>query len=249
MAAVTVSTAGPEAPLPQWLLKGDAMTIKYFILDQFPKGEREGARTDYMTSEGATFSDPPICKTCGRGLSNLIWVPPYNAEMDQWGERYGDLALSGSPQCILVSERFRNLYEESGMIGLSGFYPVTIDRLVRHNKKCKGKPPVYLKADVARSQAGVDDARSGCVWKKNSTICPECLFPNKGIIKSWTGTVLIEGEVPVEDVFVPRGGGAGIMVSFRFKAFCEEHAILNAWFFPAETYGEDFYPWENSRQV
>ncbi len=246
MASFAVSNARSEGSLPQRLLKGDAMTNELFILDQFPKGEREGARTDFMTSEGATFHDPPNCKTCGSGISNLIWAPPYHAEMDQWGERYGDLALSGSPQCILVSERFRDLYENSGMIGLSGFYPVTIDRLVRRNKKCKGKPPTYLKADVARSRVGVDDARSGCVWTKDSTICPECLFPMKGIIKRWTGTILLPGQVPAEDVFVPRGGGAGIMVSTRFKAFCEEHAISNAWFFPAELYAKDFYPWETA---
>ena len=47
-----------------------------------------------------------------------------------------------------------------------------------------------------------------------------------------------------EDIFIARGLPGTIVVSERFKEWCEANEVRNAVFVPAEEYAHDFYPWE-----
>jgi hypothetical protein len=223
------------------------MTQCFFVLEPFPKGKYDSARTDVMETEGANVGEAPKCPSCGRAIGMLKWLPPYRVEMDAWGDHFGDFAFVGGCEWFLVSDRFRSIYVRSGLKGLSGFDPVEVRKITRHNKKLRGNPPQYFKVDVVRSQTAVDPAASGFEWSEGTSICPVCLFPKEGVIKRWSGIVIRPESWQGEDIFVPRGGGELVTTS-RFKDLCEANEVKNAVFLLAESYGHDYYPWEQQRQ-
>jgi hypothetical protein len=194
-----------------------------------------------MQEKGFKVGKAPCCPECGRFIGSLEWLPPYRVELESWGEQFGDIVIATGMH-VLVSNRFRDIYEQTGLTGLSGFEPVTIVKITRH-RELYGSPPAYLKVNVTRSQAIRDQAASGCEWSENREVCPVCLFPPGGLIKRWKRVAIIAATWQGEDIFIPRGGG-GIITSRRFKGICEAHRIANASFVPAEEHAHDFNPWE-----
>jgi len=222
--------------------------MRFFVLERKPTGTNEAGRTDVMQEEDFTVGESPRCPTCGGFIGMLKWLPPYRVEMDIWGSHFGDFAFGGGSEWLLVSDRFRSIYEREGLKGLSGFDPVEVTKTTRHNKKLPGNPPQYFKVDVVRSQTPVDQAASGFEWSERALICPVCLIPKEGIIKRWRGVVIRPASWQGEDIFVPRGVGELVATS-RFKELCEVNEVRNAVFVPAESYGHDYYPWEKQQQA
>ena len=144
---------------------------------------------------------------------------------------------------ILVSLRFKELWENQGLAGLSDFEPVEVVKVTRH-RKLVGEPPLYFKAAVVLSQAVVDDVASG-VEQEEPPTCPACRLG--GGIKCWRAIIIEPGTWDGIDIFRPRWAGAFLATS-RFKDFCEVNEIRNAVFIPAEEYGHDFYPWEKEQR-
>lgn len=223
------------------------MTMRFYVLERKPTKQKESSRTDVMQEVGFSVDEAPRCRACARFIGMLKWLPPYRVEIDTWGDHFGDCAFGGGCEWFLVSDRFRTLCAQSGITGLSGFYPVEAAKITRHNKKLRGTPPQYFKVDVVRSQTAVDPAASGFEWSEGTTLCPVCLFPKEGVIKRWRGIVVRSETWQGEDIFVPRGGGELVTTS-RFKELCELNEVKNAVFVPAESYSHDYYPWEQQRQ-
>lgn len=222
------------------------MAMQFFVLERKPTGEKESGRTDVMPEKGFTVGEAPCCPTCGNFIGMLKWLPPYRVEMDTWGDHFGDFAFAGGSEWFLVSERFRSVYLQSGLKGLSGFDPVEITKITRHNKKMRGNPPQYFKVDVVRSQTAVDQVASRFEWSDGASICPVCMLPIEGVIKRWKGVVIRSETWKGEDIFVPRGTGE-LVTSSCFKERCEESEVRNAVFVVAASYGHDYYPWEKEQ--
>jgi len=219
------------------------MVLQFFVIERKARGARESDRTDVMPEAGSPVGEAPRCPSCGRFIGMLKWLPPYRVEMDTWGEQFGDFAFAGGSEYFLVSDRFREIYMQSGCKGLSGFDPVEVGRITRHKKKLRNSAPKYFKVDVVRSHTAVDQAASGFEWSEGASVCPACLFPKEGVIKRWKGVVIQPEAWDGEDIFVPRGGGE-IVATSRFKKLCEANGLRNAVLIPAERYGHDYYPWE-----
>jgi hypothetical protein len=219
------------------------MAVRFFVLERKPSGANGYGRTDVMPAEGFTVGEAPRCPSCGGFIGMLKWLPPYIVEMDTWGDYFGDFAFAGGSEWFLVSDRFRSLYVQSGLTGLSGFDPIEVTKIARHNKKLHGSPPQYFKVDVIRSQTSVDQAASGFEWSEGASICPVCLFPKEGVIKRWKAVVIRPESWQGEDIFVPRGSGE-LVTTNRFKELCEASEVKNAVFVPAESSSHDYYPWE-----
>jgi hypothetical protein len=215
--------------------------MRFYVLKDPPSDSAadKEAGTEAVRSEGYTPGEALRCPACGGFVSMLRWLAPHEAELETWGKSFGDLVYKGYDE-ILVSERFKSLYERSGLSGLSTFDPVKIVKVIRR-RKLIGDPPRYHRADIARSRAAIDQKSSGFVWEEPPT-CPECRSGNG--IKRWSRVVIEENTWSGEDVFQPRGL-AVILVTERFKEFCELNNIKNAYFVPAEEYGHDFYPRES----
>lgn len=222
------------------------MTLQFFVLEPKPTETHASGRTDVMQEEGFTVGEARRCPACGGFIGMLKWLPPYRVEIDTWGIHFGDFAFAGGCEWFLISDRFRSIYLQSGLKGLGGFDPVETTKITRHNKKLRGTAPQYFKVDVVRSQTAVDQAASGFEWSEGASICPVCLMPKEGVIKRWKGIVIRSESWQGEDIFVPRGGGELVATS-RFKELCEVNEVKNAVFVPAESYGHNYYPWEQQR--
>jgi hypothetical protein len=184
--------------------------MKFYILDVPPSGSSVDMEcgTEAFRVEGHTRGDALRCSACGGYISMLRWLPPYEAELETWGRSFGDFAYKGYDE-ILVSDRFKLLYEKSSLRGLSSFDAVRIVKVMRR-RELIGHPPPYYRADVARSRAAIDQIASEFVWKKSPT-CPECR--KGGIIKRWRRLVLEAGTWSGEDIFQARGDLSGIFSS------------------------------------
>jgi hypothetical protein len=158
-------------------------------------------------------------------------------ELDTWGSEFGDLAFP-SGWDLLVSVRFRHIYETSHLTGLRDFEAVEVVKITRH-ARLVGDPPEYAKASVGFSDATIDQQASGMEWTEPPT-CPLCMLGNG--LRRWSGIVIRDESWRGEDIFFARGKAAGMfIVTARFKSVCEQNGITNAVFVPAETYAVDFW--------
>jgi hypothetical protein len=193
---------------------------------------------------GSRYGDYPKCDLCAKAIGMREWLPPYRAELDVRGREYPDLVVFSS-DWLLVSDRFSRLWQKSDLAGLSGFEPVEIVVAPDRCKQRRGRLPQYVKVELARSNAAIDQEVSGFGWSPPSPVfCNACRSPLGGeMIKRWARLVLEPNTWSGEDVFIPRGVNQ-VIVTQRFKKLCEASAVKNAFFIRADQYAYDFYPWE-----
>lgn len=215
------------------------MIPKFFVVVRSFPGKSLDQGTYAHRAADSRLGDAPKCGTCGRYVAGKVWLPPYSVDLETWGKKFGDLALS-SPPDLLVTERFRRLWLGSRMVGLSQFTPVKVAK-VRRRRRMDDSLPSYLHTAAVVTRTEVDYAASGFEWEKS----PDCLECRLGtLIKRWKRIVLDPTTWSGEDLFVPFQLGDFVATS-RFKEFCETNGIAGAVFVPAEEYGHDFYPGEN----
>jgi hypothetical protein len=212
--------------------------MRFYHLEPEPIAKRQIELMDALQADGTIRGDAPRCEACGDFIGMRPWLPPYRVELDVWGSEFGDLAFPTADD-LLVSLRFKELWEQHGFIGLSGFEPVEVVKVRRH-RKFQGAPPPYFKAAVVLSKAVVDDVASGVEETKPPT-CPVCRLGSG--IKRWKAIIIKPETWSGEDVFQPRWS-SGFFTTERFKEWCEINNMKNATFIPAEEYGYDYYPWE-----
>ncbi len=195
---------------------------------------------DALQTDDAVIGEPPRCEACGDPIGMRAWLPPLRVNFWVCREGYCDLVYPTNDD-ILVSLRFKKIFEHEHLRGLSSFDPVELAK-VRPKRRAKEPPPAYFRARVCRSQAVLDKVASGYEAREPGPTCPVCLVGPP--ISRWKGIVIKEETWPGEDILHPRGGSGHIIVSERFKQICERHAVKNACFVPAEEYSGDFYPAE-----
>ncbi len=216
---------------------------QFYVLQRPAIGsERDGlAGTDAMPEEGFAVDDAPRCSECGRYVGMMKWLPPFRVELTTWGRQIGDVICL--TETLIVTNRFRRLYEDHELTGLSRFDPVDVVKVTSH-KRLAGDPPEFVTAGVVRSQTVLDQAASGVEWtEEDPSICPVCKFPSEALCKRWKHTIIESDTWAGEDIFIPRGGGQ-VITSSRFKTVCEANEVTNVVFVAAEESGCDYYPWE-----
>jgi len=194
------------------------------------------AETDYVNVDPVIRGEAPRCPACGKFIGLIPWLPPHRAELELWGAAYGDVVF-GTAYKLLVSERFKILYQEAGLSGLLGFDPVEIVRVKRCDRRApRGAHPPYYCVSAVRSRAAIDQKASRFKWDR----APNCSECREGVVRSWKRIVIEPNTWSEEDVFEARGLG-GYFASERFKDFCDAHKIANAVLIPAEEYAHNFY--------
>jgi hypothetical protein len=203
-----------------------------YELERFPS--TGNAKTDFLPGAPDNTGEAPKCPACHGVIGMREWLPPYRVELDVWGTSFGDIII-GTGLNVLVSERFASLWREEGLVGLAGFDPVEIVR-IRRRGRTRETPPRYVRVSVIRSEAAIDQARSGMVWE-SPEVCDVCR--EDGMIKGWDRIVL---EAPArENVFIARGLSSHILADERFRTFCEIHDIKNAHLIPGPDAGHWWY--------
>lgn len=196
---------------------------------------------DAIQTDDAVIGEAPRCEACGDFIGMRAWLPPLRVKLRVCGRGYCDLVFPPGDNDILVSSRFKGIYESEGLKGLSGFDPVEIVKITP-KRWAKEPPRAYFRVHVARSQAIVDPEASGFDPPEDKPVCPACRIPSKQ--KRWKAIIVQPETWSGEDLFYARGGPGDIIVSERFKEVCERRGVTNALLIPAEEYSWDFYPHE-----
>lgn len=209
--------------------------MKFFLIHQFPKSQPPSAMTDFLSADGTRYGDAPRCEQCKQYVSSRLWLPPYRINLETWSRDYADVGIVGMD--LVVSRHFKEVWEDSMLLGLSEFDPVEVVAIRRH-KKAVGQPPPYFRAVVCRGSAAIDLDASGFEWDKPPT-CGECRLGTT--LRCWRHVIIDQQSWAGEDVFIARGLPGEIIVSSIFKDLCDKNDIRINTLLPAEDYGYDYY--------
>jgi len=213
--------------------------MKFYVLKP-AEGIRFGTKWAY-----ADQVDPVViseeaehyCPVCGGPVGMLKWLPPYRVKLSSAKpEKWGDFVW-GAGFLVIVSERFKELYERERLTGIKVFSPVEVVRVGK--RKTGDLPPglpVYHLIEIVWGGANQDDIASRVVWEKEPT-CSYCRID--GHLIKQAGIILEEGSWSGVDIFEARGASGVILVSERFKEVVERYGLKNAWFIPAEKFAWD----------
>ena len=157
------------------------------------------------------------------------------------GRAFADIAFGGASD-FLVSERFKNLYNESDLHGLEGFESVEIMKVKMRKSKIKLSPPKYFHVTVPRDTARIDDRASGLIREGGPSTCLDC--GSTGAIK-YDRIFLMEDTWSGSDAFYARGLPGTILVSNRFAKFYRLNDITGGRLVPAlqYSYNRSDYSW------
>jgi hypothetical protein len=196
--------------------------------------------TEFMPADDSRTEEcTPDCPACGSPTGTLCLAPPYRLELEIVGTRPGDLAFFGNSRELLVSERFKSLYEQSDLVGLEIREPPEIVAS-SGKKRALEMVPTYYYTRVLPTTTRIDHKASGTIFSEPETYCP---VHNKAKgLEAIQRLVIEEESWDGHDIFVPVGISK-IVVSERFRDFVEENRITNCHLIPAEDYSFDFYPW------
>lgn len=214
-------------------------TERFYVLENPPVGsleDRIGGMSVYQ--HAPILGEAPRCERCGKFRGLMRWLPPYEVDIETWGQEFGDIATLGRE--LVLSERLKLLCESIPVIGLTDFEEAQVIS-VRTHKKIRSEIPRYFRTEVLTSSAIVDQKASGFEWEDERAVCEVCLF---GPLKRYQSVILIPGTWKGEHIFYAKGSPVNILVSEEFQRICQIHGMRNAFFITAETYSYDFHPWE-----
>lgn len=211
--------------------------MRFYVFDP-AKSDETDADTTCIRADTRRVGPAPRCPVCDRPVGMLRLLPPLQVEMALGGTRFGDLVFGLSATDLVVSERFRDAFAQSGLTGLSGFTPVEITEIITRLGRVPMPVPNYFMAETARSRAIIDDRACGIDYSRPWT-CKEC---KTGGIDRLRRLVLEPGSWSGEDVFIARGLPGTIITSQRFKDFCDRKAFSNCALVDADHYRFDFFP-------
>jgi hypothetical protein len=192
------------------------------------------------------YGDCEYCPVCHRPVSSRKWLPPYKVRLsNRKPERWGDFVW-GAGFSLLVSSRFKGIYESEGLKGIDEFSePVEITGAGTIKSSMLPVLPVYHHIHVPWGGANQDDVASHMQHEH-----PEkrvCSFCKVGVTNSKQDRIVIEeNSWDGSDIFTPRGGPTPFMVSERFKYIVEQYKLMNVLLIPAEKFGYDplsLEPW------
>lgn len=219
--------------------------MEFYIIAKKPKSEEHvgSYRTDFEYDDSVVKDKAPRCPKCGSYVGMLEAVPPLRIHLETWGDDYGDLAFYMSD--FLVTTRFQNAFECSGLRGLKGFDSTECVNH-KHYGAVLSKPPEYYRASPRVGGAKVDAIASEIEWgEEDQPACDVC-FSGKGVLKRWRRIVIDESSWDGSDIFYPYGIPGALMTSSKFFDWAADKYFRNLIFLRASEYAHDFYPWEHT---
>lgn len=210
--------------------------MKFYVLEA-PESHQTDAETMCLDVDTTRMGPAPRCPACDAFIGMLRPLPPRQVEIALGGRRFGDLGF-GLGTNLLVSQRFRDPFLQSGLTGLSGFTPAEVVEVIARFGRVPTPIPNYFVAEPERSRAVIDDRACGIDYSQRWK-CKEC---KSGIMIRLRRLVLEPGSWSGEDVFVARGLYGTIITSERFKQFCDRHAFSNCVLVDAEHFHFDYMP-------
>jgi len=184
------------------------------------------------------------CPICGQNVSDYQWLPPQRVHLSRAkAAKWGDFIWVNASS-LMVSARFKHIYLEEGLTGISRFSPPV--EIVRVGSWKPGQfpatAPEYHLAQVLWGGANLDDSASGLVFDHPQTVrCSYCRTSSSG--RHLERIVLEPGSWNGRDIFIPRNAAFALMVSEKFRQAALDHQLTNAMFIPAAQYAYDSSRW------
>lgn len=194
--------------------------MSFFVLNNHLFDDDVFAISDRI--EPINRGDCDYCDLCGRPISLLKWLPPYNVRVTK--KHLGDIIV-GDVHPFLVSQKFKDLYEAGGFKGIERFSPV---QLYFRRKPLEDAyyyphiPPNFHKADLDR--CGIKYDPDG--------ICPRCQHGGKKDDSAMVG-MFWEDEAGIQEDVLENKGAGQFSFSQRLKDAMEAAGITNTVFVPA----------------
>lgn len=201
-----------------------------------PDGGLFGTRWAYGEIVEPSATGPADrCPVCGAPVGRLRWLPPHRLKLSSSrSEKWGDLVW-GAGFTLVVSARFKAIYEAENMEGISRFYPPAT--IVRAGSKTidslSKRPPVYHLVEITWNGANLDDQASGAIRKRSS-----CGF-HRGSVRSVERVMLEVDSWTGADIFGARGLSGVVLVSERFRQVVDTYQVTGGLLIPAERYAYD----------
>lgn len=211
--------------------------MRFYVLES--EGGRFGTKWAYadVLDPQNTEDIGPRCPVCGKTVGSLVWLPPHRIKLSSAKPRkWGDF-LWGAGFSLMVSERFKNIYEEERLQGIVHFgsSPEIVRMGTKKTADLAPQPPTYCLVQINWDGAAMDERASGVVAQyPQKPECPYCRQSGRGRLRQ-KGIILEVGSWRGDDIFHARGA-AGILVSERFKEIAERYQLRNVHLIPAERY-------------
>lgn len=172
------------------------------------------------------------CPLCGRPTTARSWERPRTVRLTN--TRFPDRLhwYLFSSDLLYVSQRFKTLYEQEHLTGISEFERI---ETIKPPSRYKGETPIYYVAEVPYSQAITLDAEHSVIkgTKHDWPPCPFCwpLETSKDTVEklvlhteNWTGADIL------------RVYAVGLVFSQRFYNFAQDNQLTNFPLVPVEDY-------------
>ncbi|WP_152559356.1 hypothetical protein [Tumebacillus flagellatus] len=211
--------------------------MEFFILDSKLFDDRDFAYGEQVDQKTAEPEKKDICSACGVAMGPRKWLSPRRVKLSK--PSYGDV-VHGSFSKFLVSSRFKELYEKSGLQGINRFDSVEIAKVLR-KKVSSPEPPDYFQVQVDHGETLMIPERSpGFIFTRK----PSCSACRIGTIATYDGIFLDPDTWDGKHIFIPNGLPGTIAVTEEFLAFLNESQLTNMVFEPAISYKA---PWSRNR--
>lgn len=210
--------------------------MRFYVLES--EGGRFGTKWAYadVLDPYHTEAIGPRCPGCGETVGSLVWLPPHRIKLSSAKpEKWSDL-LWGAGLDLMVSERFKQIYEQEELRGVVRFWPFA--EIARMGTKKAGdltpKTPHYYHVEIVWDGANLDDVVSGIVRRRVN-----CEYCRSGYIERYEGIMIEPGSWRDVDIFKARGLPGVIIVSERFAEVASKHKFRNVQLIPADKYAYD----------
>lgn len=173
------------------------------------------------------------CPLCGKKLGSPIWKHPRKLTIST--SQYAD-AMYGSLLTV-VSEKFKQAYEASDLIGIRSFGEIESYK-VQRKKKNAPSPDKYYTMSVSPAEVYLDLENSQIDYLEEETDSPVCALctPTRKISCEIHKLVLNTDKWNGEDLFYVPAMGGNLFASERFVQWIRDNQLTNFWFSKVEEY-------------
>jgi len=203
------------------------MTFYKFTIPSFTQFKYAWAE---LTENAKLSDDFPKCNKCGRAIGQHYWLPPFNIIIKQ-PKNIGDFVGGLIGNDLIVSENFKDKYEQSGLTGIDQFIELNIVQMGA-KKSITYPTPKLFGTTINISNTKVDYDKMGVTWfsKPKKNICDLCcpgLGGDGGIYQSYNKVAFKEETLTDLDFFIPINFVGNIIVSEKAKEFMETNNFSN----------------------
>lgn len=184
-----------------------------------------------VARRGKSVEVERACPGCQRDCGYSRRIAPVDVVLKQ-PRTVGDFVHADLADMVLVSDRFRRLYEDHGFTGLTDWLPVQVRRQGSRGTN-RYDPPRLWAVYFCRSSGRLDPSALGIQWvdEPETKWCPVC-GPDGTQVRSLACLVVDPHARPSEDFFRFANLSQGFMASRRAVAAIRKAGLTNVEFVP-----------------